>query len=307
LKNFISHIHYQKDSQKTYKHLATIQNNTSCSNKVTIHENNDVITSDRGIANIFAYNFSREQKKGTYARREPKIVKGEYKTLKKNGSAKPTATEETSDSPISDCELQEAIKQLKNRKSPGEDQIHAEFLKHAGKEARISIRVWFQKIWETGIVPLLWKKATVVPILKTGKDPKSTASYRPISLTSTMGKSMERKINTRLNWLLETNIIANEQAGFRIHRSTSEHIAKFSQFIKNALDNKRILTAVFVDFKSAYDPVWKENLLLKLVRSENRSNLLQWLESFISHRSCEVCYGEYYSKYHILQIGPDRP
>lgn len=115
---------------------------------------------------------------------------------------------------------------------------------------------------------------------------------------------MERIINTRLNWLLETNnVIANKQAGFRIHRSTSEHRAKLSQFIKDALDNKCILTAVFTDFKSAYDSVWKENLLLKLVIKGIRSNLLQWLESFISHRVCKVRYGEHYSKYHILQTG----
>jgi len=157
--------------------------------------------------------------------------------------------------------------------------------------------MWFQKIWETGFVPTLWKKAIVVPLLKTGKDPKSTACYRSISLTSTIGKSTERMINTRLNWLLEiNNIMANEQAGFRIHRSTIEHIAKFSQFIKDALDNKRILTAVFIDFKSAYDSVWKENLLFKLLRSGIRSNLLQWLESFLSNRA-------HYSKYHILQTG----
>jgi hypothetical protein len=41
---------------------------------------------------------------------------------------------------------------------------------------------------------------------------------------------MERIINTRLNWLLETNhITANKEAGLRIHRSTSEHIANLSQ------------------------------------------------------------------------------
>jgi len=180
-----------------------------------------------------------------------------------------------------------AIQQLKNRKSPGEDQIHAGFLKHAGKEARTSVRMWFQKIWETGFVPSLWIKAVLVPVLKNGKDPKSTASYRLISLTSIMGKSTERIINTKLNWLLETNnIIANGQAGFRIHRSTSEHIAKFSHFIKHAPDNKRILTAVIIDFKSAYDSVWNETLQLKLVRSGIRSNLLQRLESFISHTAC---------------------
>jgi len=82
--------------------------------------------------------------------------------------------------------------------------------------------MWFPKIWETGIVPSLWKKAIVGYVLKTDKDPTSTASYRPISLTSTMGKSVERIINTRLNWLLKTNnVISNEQVGFGIHRSTS--------------------------------------------------------------------------------------
>jgi len=57
-KNFISHIDYQKDSRKTYKYLGRIQNNTSCSNKVLIHESNVVITSDRGIAHTFACTFS---------------------------------------------------------------------------------------------------------------------------------------------------------------------------------------------------------------------------------------------------------
>ena len=78
---------------------------------------------------------------------------------------------------------------MKNRKSPGEDQTHAQFLKHVRKEARNSIRMWFQKLWEAGVVPSLLKKATVVPILKADKDPTSTASYRPISLTSTVGKN----------------------------------------------------------------------------------------------------------------------
>ena len=83
------------------------------------------------------------------------------------------------------------------------------------------------------------KKPIVAPVLKNGKDPKSTASYRPISLTIRMEKSTGRLINTRLNWLLEiNNIIANEAAGFRIHRSTSEHMAKFSQFIKHAHDKR---------------------------------------------------------------------
>jgi hypothetical protein len=144
-----------------------------------------------------------------------------------------------------------------------------------GKKQESQYVCGFKKFGKQVLCPHSGKKAIVVPVMKTGKEPKSTTSYRPISLTSTMGKSMERIINTRLNWLLETNnIIANEQAGFRIHKSTSEHGVKFSKFIKDALDNKRILTAVLNDFKFAYDCVCKENILLKLVRSGIRSNLI---------------------------------
>jgi adenine C2-methylase RlmN of 23S rRNA A2503 and tRNA A37 len=95
LQNFISHIIHQRDSQKTNKYLVRIQNNTSCNNKVLIHQNDDVITSDTWIANTLACTFSRAQEKGTYARKNSKIVKREYKIPKtKTGGAKPTAAED---------------------------------------------------------------------------------------------------------------------------------------------------------------------------------------------------------------------
>jgi hypothetical protein len=49
--------------------------------------------------------------------------------------------------------------------------------------------------------------------------------------------------------------------------------------------------------------VWKQNILLQLIRSGIRSNLHQWFEPFISHRACKVCYGEYYFKYDIIETG----
>ena len=48
-----------------------------------------------------------------------------------------------------------------------------------------------------------------------------------------------RSINNRLQWVLKTNRTINqEQAGFRTHRSTSEHVVKLSQSIKDTLDKK---------------------------------------------------------------------
>jgi hypothetical protein len=72
-------------------------------------------------------------------------------------------------------------------------------------------------------VPDIWKKAIVIPFLKSGKPADSASSYRPISLTSCLGKLFERIITNRLSWFVESkNIIGPEQAGFRKNHCTTD-------------------------------------------------------------------------------------
>jgi len=40
-------------------------------------------------------------------------------------------------------------------------------------------------------LPKQWKESIIVPICKPGKDPSLAESYRPIALTSHVGKIME--------------------------------------------------------------------------------------------------------------------
>ena len=59
------------------------------------------------------------------------------------------------------------------------------------------------------------------------------------SLTSCVGKVMERMINTRLMWHLETNnFIAKEQAGFSQNRSTEDQAACFAQKVEDGFQEK---------------------------------------------------------------------
>ena len=74
----------------------------------------------------------------------------------------------------------------------------------------------FNGIWKTGYVPKSWKEATIIPIPKHGKDDTNPNNYRPIALTNCISKTLERMINERLVWYLETNNIITEfQSGFR--------------------------------------------------------------------------------------------
>ena len=107
-------------------------------------------------------------------------------------------------------------------------------------------------IWETGNVPKSWKEATIIPVPKPGKDNTKPNNYRPIALTSCICKTLERIINERLVWYLETkNIITEFQSGFRHQRSTNDHLVRLETFIREAFIKKEHLVAVFFDLEKA--------------------------------------------------------
>ena len=83
----------------------------------------------------------------------------------------------------------------------------------------------YNRVWSEGKVPQAWRHSIVMPVLKPGKDPHNVSSYRPISLTNTIGKVMEKLVTNRLSYHVEKNgLLTNVQSGFRRGRSTVDQI-----------------------------------------------------------------------------------
>jgi hypothetical protein len=143
-------------------------------------------------------------------------------------------------------ELEEAIRALKCKKAPGPDGISNDMIKHFGNTAKHALLKLFNLSWRSGAVPSSWKRAHVIPIHKKGKDKRDPASYRPISLLSCLGKLMERILNRRLIWHLESNnIIAATQTGYRSHRNTEDQLTLLAQEIEDAFQQKHKVVGVF--------------------------------------------------------------
>ena len=129
----------------------------------------------------------------------------------------------------------------------------------------------------------------MIPVYKKGKDKNKPASYRPISLTSCVVKILERIINVRLLWHLETeNILVPEQAGFRQFRSTEDQATYLAQEIEDAFQAKEVLLASWIDLQKAFDKVWKDGLLVKPQRCGIASNMLRWIKSYLYNRRSRV-------------------
>ena len=79
-----------------------------------------------------------------------------------------------------------------------------------------------------------------------------------VSLTSCLCKTLERMINKRLTWFLESNNhISRFQSGFRSDRSTNDNLARLETFIRNVFIKKEHVVAVFFDLEKAYDTAWR--------------------------------------------------
>ena len=84
-----------------------------------------------------------------------------------------------------------------------------------------------QNCWTLGAILKIWKSAIIIPLLKSGKPRAEIGSYRPIALTSHVGKLMERIILNRLLYYCEKNkIIPSNQASFRSGHGTTDHLVK---------------------------------------------------------------------------------
>ena len=119
------------------------------------------------------------------------------------------------------------------------------------------------KSWDEGRLPEQWKEATIIPLLKPNKDPNNPQSYRPISLTSAICKTMETMVNNRAKKILD-NKISDTQSGFRNNRSTIDQLTRLESAIREGqLTNKNVI-AVFLDLKKAFDLMWKKGVILKL-------------------------------------------
>ena len=158
-------------------------------------------------------------------------------------------------------EVQDALRRAHDT-SAGPDEIHYQLPKHLPNSSLLLLLNIFNNTWLSGGFPSDWRKAIVIPIPKPSKDSTNSTNYRSIALTSCICKTMERNINRRLVWYLESHkLLTNVQCGFRSKRSTVDHLVRFETFCREASIHNQHLVSVFFDLEKAYDTTWKYEIM----------------------------------------------
>ena len=125
----------------------------------------------------------------------------------------------------------------------------------------------FNLILNAGLIPSKWSLGVIIPIHKNG-EVTNPDNCRGITSFSCFGKLFTSVLNNRLYGFLEKNNLLTEmQAGFRKGYSTVEQVFNLKCLIDLTLTSKKKFYCGFVDFKKAFDTVWRAGLWVKVLNS----------------------------------------
>ena len=154
-----------------------------------------------------------------------------------------------------------ALTNLNNGTAPGEDDIIYKYIKSTVNQFSPIHVDLFNLIISSGIIPDSWLVGIIKPIYKNKGDPNNLDNYRVTCLTSNMGKLFTLILNSRLNKLSDDiGLISGVQGGFRKGYSVQDSLLVMHSLISLYLSSGKKLLCAFVDFKKAFDTVWRLGL-----------------------------------------------
>ena len=130
-------------------------------------------------------------------------------------------------------------------------------LKHIAAQVAFPLGLIFNISLNEGKIPDDWKRANVVPIHKSG-DIGRIKNYRPISLSSVVGKLLERVVTRNIvDYMPRSGLISPQQHGFKSGRSCTTLLTKVCHHWMQILDNRSPpdVHVIFLDWSKAFDKV----------------------------------------------------
>ena len=193
---------------------------------------------------------------------------------------------------INETEIRIAVKKQKSNKSSFSDKIKNEMIKSAVNELMPVYLKLFNTVLRSGIMPQTWCNGIITPIFKSGvkSDP---SNYLGICISSCLGKLFCSILNQRLlDHVKSLDILHKSQIGFLANNRTADHVLTLRTLIDKYVHGHRTkVYACFVDFRKAFDSVWHDGLLYKLLQYNVGGKLFSFIKSLYPNSTCSVRLG----------------
>ena len=198
------------------------------------------------------------------------------------------------DDPLTDTNItakivEEKIKKMKPNGAPGPLTHWPKIVSQLKTQISYPLSILFNKCLQESVCPDDWKEANITPLFKK-KGKKSMASnYRPVALTSILGKLMESCLKDQITRHLDDhNLLRDTQHGFRQGHSVLSNLINHLDTLTKLIDSGVPVDVLYLDFAKAFDVIPHRRLLAKCAGMGIRGKLLKWIESWLIGRRQRV-------------------
>ena len=157
----------------------------------------------------------------------------------------------------------------------------------------LDLDIFFNLCFSTG--SWVWEEADVIFLKKDGKDSYDVpGSYRPISITSYIGKLLEKIFVIRILKHQKIEKLNDEdQEGFSEKRNTVRYLNRLNLSIKQDIMRNNTSIGLFIDLEKAFDSVWQQGLIIKLNKIGIKGKMLKIINSFLRNRKISLSINGY--------------
>lgn len=179
-----------------------------------------------------------------------------------------------------------AINQFAPYKSAGEDGIFPALLQKGLEVLGIPLCSIFRACISLGYTPEAWRIAKVVYIPKPGRTSYAEAkSFRPISLTSFLLKTLERLIDRHIrDDVLKDSPLQTNQHAYQAGKSVETALHDLVYKIEGTLEHKQLAQGIFIDIEGAFDNATYESMYKAVEKRGTKSTLVRWIRLMLQHR-----------------------
>ena len=270
-----------QDSGKLWKNVLGWLNWSSTSSPTKLLIDGDMLTSPQKMAD--AQNGYYINKVKEIRRNMPRQKKDPLATVRKIMNGKDVSF---SLSALSPDEVDKIIRDLKNSKSSGVDNLDTFILKLTRKHIVPSVCHIINLSIQSKKFPTKWKIAKVVPLYK-GKGSKfDTKNYRPVAILPILSKVLERAMFKQVINFMDGNKLFNpSHHAYRSFHSTTTAMLQMYDTWLEAAEHGDIAGVCMVDMSAAFDVVDTDLLLEKMKLYGFDRNAVQWMWSYLTYRS----------------------
>ncbi|KAF7652414.1 hypothetical protein LDENG_00097160 [Lucifuga dentata] len=193
--------------------------------------------------------------------------------------------------PIQLQEIEESIRLMQTRKTPGSDGFPVEFYKTFFSKIAPLILSMFEYSFKQSTLPQTLTEVIIIVLLKPGKDPLDCNSYRPISLLN-----VDVKILSKL-------LASANQTGFIKGRHSFTNIQELLNVVCSSVSGDVAEVVISLDAEKAFDRVEWSYLFAVLDRFGFGPKIISWIRLLYSSPKAAVLTNKLHSQYFALTRG----